>query len=672
MATLIRMELWDELACNSGVRQDFVPLDEISSITEHLELNGEEYIDFDVNPAGTWAFNHGSVIRLLYDDDDWDEYRVRVDDKQRLRTGAISRSIRANSIKFDLAHESKLLTWEQVNGLILLHHELVGITPEDMLDAIILQGVLPPYFTKGTVDNTTDSFTISWDWETPLSALEELATVTKLELSVTRNGSVDYLINLLTEIGVSADIPQIRFAKNILSASVEEDSTAMATLIYPKGEGPQGNAASIADMRFRMIALSAPPNTDYSLVGWNGPFPSANDTLIISEVDQFNGFFVEDQDNNLYEILASDLDGGNPKLMAVTLDTAVSLHQQICHIREKAATEGQGGTDLVYIPSPSGRTSYGDHALVLERLDIPGVTNLVADPFLETWPNANLHTTIGSPTVTVIPAPHERVHYGQSVVKVEADIGEGIVVFVGEAVFNVEEIIQPGRPHLSFQTWLYLQQGQAEFYIDFFGPVIELETGDVVDRWPAVDALDGEGNDVSSSRTDVIDPADEDKGNFFHLTLEPQKVDFDKGIRPFPAPGGDWEGDNIRLTILARKNTSIFYVDAVQMVNSSVIGQKIVAGSSTAKLWDAAIRAYSKDAINVPKRTVNLDTLDLERLDAATYPYDEIFPGVTVAVSDPELDAAFDGSFQKRVFSVDRDLKHEALTSIELVDEDVA
>jgi hypothetical protein len=670
MATLIRMELWDELACNAGTRQGFVPLDEVYGITEHLELGGEEYIDFSVNPLGTWAFSHGSVIRLLYDDDDWDEYRVRVTNKTRDQNGAVTREIRAYGVKFDLAHATKLMAWEQVSGLILLHHELVDITPEDMIDAIIDQAILPSYFSKGTIDNTTDPFTISWDWETPLSAIEELATVTKLELSVTRNGTTDYLINLLSEVGSTAENPQIRFAKNIISASVEEDSSAMATLIYPKGEGPQGNAATVGDMRFRAIAQGGEPTNNYHLVAWNGPYPSSNDYLVISEADQYNGFYLEDQDNNLYQITDSDIAGTNPKIIDVTLASSISITQQVVHIREKATIEGQGGAELVYIPSPSGITAHGYHSLVLERLDIPGVTNLISDPFLETWPNANQHTTVGSPTVTVVAAPHERCHYGQSVLKVECDAGEGIVVFVGHQGFNVEEIIQPGRPHLSFQVWMYQEQGQAEFYIDFFGPIVDLETGEVVDRWPAVDALDGDGNDVSSAKTDLIDQADEDKGNFFHLTLEPQRLDFDKGIR---RNGGlDWTGDSIRYTILATVDASVFYVDAVQMVNSTVVGDKIVAGSSTSQLWDAAIRAYYYDAINQPKRTVNIDTLDLERLDAATYPYDEIFPGVTVAISDPELDAVFDGSFEKRVFSVDRDLKHEALTQVELVDDDVA
>ncbi len=667
---LIQLEVWDTVEANSGVRLGMIPKQQVLTATEHLEVGGEEWVEITVNPlwhregTGFDLIHHRRVLRLVYDGGGFDEYRFSILHNQRKGEERGTR-FRANGIKFDLAMQSKMLAWVQSNGLPLLHHELVGITAEDMLDAIIAQGLIPSYFAKGTVD-ATDKYTISWDWETHLSAIEEIGRITGLELNVRRNGTTNYLIDLIEDVAVGADIPEIRLGKSIINVSREEDSTALATLIYPKGEGPQGNAPTIADARFYAEAQAAEPTTQYRLYGWDGSEASVEFDLI-NEDDQFNGFFVEHSRG-----LVTAINDCSPalagKAINVTLASAISIDKTVVRMSLGAAADGNKG--MYYIPLPSKVSFWGESPMVLERLDIPGVTNLKVDPFIEAYPDAGMYQIFGGTVATPITGPDEHIHYGTGALKLEMDTGDALRVTLGNfsAWSSKRHDIVLNNPHLSFQTWLFLEVGQVENFMLF-------PQSGVFDRYPAVDAVDEEtGEPLTAVSTDHIKTAAEDPegvkdpGNFFHLTLEPSRLDFVDNT-PFPA---GWANNSITWHYSATKDGTVWYLDAIQMVNSPVIGSKIVRGSSALKLWDAAIRAFGRIStptdvsVADPKWTIDMDALDVFRLDNAAYPYDEILPGVTVNITDAKI-----LTVTRRVFSIERDLLNEALTKIELFEEDV-
>lgn len=558
---LVQMEIWNGLECDSGTRIAFIPLYDCITITENVELVGEDYIEFDTAKTSAWLsdVDHGNVVRLVFDDAEVREYRIRVIETSRSGE-AVTVHVRANAVKFDLATNGKLLYWEQVNGLYLYHHELVGLTPDDMLDSILDTGLVPAYFTKGTIDEATVKYTISWDWETPLSAIQEVATVTGLELQIRRNGATDYKIDLLTEINAAADQPEIRFARNILSDAIEYDSSQMGTIIYMKGEGPQGNEPTVADTRFRAIAIGGEPTATYDLIPWNGGFSgSADGLLVCNEDDQFNGFYLEDEDGNTYLINDMSVPGGNQQIARVVLASSISISQQIVFLREKLNIEASGAVPLTFVPLPSAQAIYGDIPLIIDRADVPGVSNLVQDPFLETWDAGARHTVLGTPTVSLVAAPDAKVHYGLSSLKVQADDTEGVQIHIRDITAGANDILRPGRPSLSWQVWVYVEQGQVEFYANFAspasGPLLNNVTAETMSRWPPEGATDGEGNDVSSAKTDKIEAGA--PGNFFPLTLAPQKIDFSEWK---PVSGG-WTGKQIAFMLRATTDSTVFYVD---------------------------------------------------------------------------------------------------------------
>jgi hypothetical protein len=672
---LDRIEIWSDVECNSGTRLAFVPTYHLITATEYTELGGEDYVEleFDINAPSISEIQHKRVIRLLFNDDGWTEYRIRLDRKERQNL-KITRTVKALAIKFDLAHNSKLLGFEQANGLILHHHELLKITAEQMLDAVLATSAAPTYFAKGTVD-TTDDFTIVWDWETPLTAIEEVAVVTGLEFQVRRNGTTNYLIDLITEINSTAEKPEIRFARNVLSDSYETDSSQMGTIIYMKGEGPQGASPTVADMRFLAIDNYGNPSTEWDLAPWDGG-AAAQGLLCINENDQFNDFYLEDEDGNLIQITDSAVLYSGA-WMKVTLASSVDIDDQKVWIREAQNIEATGGVDLTYIPLPSAQATYDDQPLVLERLDVPGVTNLCRDPLLETYPDATLHSNVGTPTsVTKISlggGDDEKIHYGDSILKVVANTGSGVQVWFNRKDVDANYVLAPGRPYLTFQSWLYVEQGQAEFYINLTDAnnvgFLTNSNADselyqaTLERWPPVDATDSDGNDVSSAKTAEIESGA--PGDFFHLRLTPALVNW-PDWRPTGVGDDNWQGQCFGFTFLATRDNTTFYIDAIQLVNQSYPAEKFVHGSSYALLWDAAIRAFN-DGVSSPKATVNLNTLDLHRLANTTYPYDELLPGVTVVLNDPDIATGI----ERRVASVQRDLKREAITNIELIEEDV-
>ena len=214
MAVLERIEIWSDVECNSGARTGIIPRHAIVSASEYLEVSGREELSLSLDPEhpSVALIDHDDILRTVYDDDSWDEYRVRILGRNRSPTNQTQRTVLARSIKFDLQTNVPLVAFTEKNGRQLLHHELGMIGPEDYLDALIARLDFPGYFTKGTVDPIS-TLTFVLDWETYLSAIDELATVTDSELVVRRNGTTDYKIDILTELNATAETPLIVFKK---------------------------------------------------------------------------------------------------------------------------------------------------------------------------------------------------------------------------------------------------------------------------------------------------------------------------------------------------------------------------------------------------------------------------------------------------------------------------
>jgi hypothetical protein len=632
MATLTRIEVWDDVECNSGTRLGFIKSADLLKVAEFLEVSGKEELTVDLpDDLAIWSsLDLKVVLRPVYNDDAYDEYRIHKISGQRKQDGAIIRQLYALGIRNDLQYNTEMLYFEQAGPEVFMHDEYIDITPDDAIDIILAAGNLPPYFSKGTIE-PTDRIDLVMDWESPLSALEELAEIVRAELYVRRNGTTDYKIDLLDELNSAADKPVIRFQRNELSASITRDITQMGTRIYPKGGAIDGLAGTIGRTLLYADPSTGPPSTLYFLEHrFYGP-ASADRPAITSGNDQFNGLYLQYGSTPSY-VQITDSYGVLKQRAAVTLASSVTLDDPVYMVTDTS------GTEMVSLVSASGIAAYGEVPMVLDRPDIPAVVNIVDDPFGDA---SGAWADVGTPTITHISRPSAYIKYGDHAHRVQADTGEGAKNVLGGLIWD-ERGISAKTPHLSFQLAVYVVTGQVEFYFEAWnsvGPTFQY-------RWPPADAIDGEGNPVRAVTTA--------EGAPHVLTLEPQKINFWDEIATT---------NELHFYVKALVDTTDVYIDAIQVVNKPVAAQQIVRGSGASKLWGAAINAFLEGTAS-PQLTAKATTVDLERLDPTTYQYDAIDRGVTAVLADPGLDM----DEERRIYSVRRDLLREGITQIELAE----
>lgn len=648
MAKLQRLERWSDLEAASGTRQSFCDRASIIAAEEYIELSGREELLLRLDPNHTWLTElvNGDVVRVVYAGAAWDEYRVATIRRGRRKNGAVNLEILAKSPKFDLARD--LAIWPQADGSVFLHHELADISPSDYLTALAATPNWPAHFTINTV-SPTNRQTFVLDWETLLSALDEAAVVSGSELSITRNGVAGYRVNLLDEVN-STLTADIRLGKNALQFEIEEDGEDFGTLIYPRGEGPQGSLPTIADLKWLAVPRAAEPTTDWTIYMWNGNPSSSGDYLALAEDDQLNGLYLEGPDGSLHLIDDSAfvfVIAENEFRVELTLNAAASdLDDGLCALRMNS-----DGDELVHVPVPSAIALYGEKALVYDRQDIPDVTNLVEKPF-ELGTIITDYTELGVANISTIAAPDEKVHYGDEVIRVEAfgeDSGIRKWLTTEQRQIFYETMVSERRPYLSFQVAGYLESGSVKLQIQFYW-TIGFHTIDLL-TLPFGNADDGSKIEAKALAA----------GAPFHLTIEPQSYNWYEQFQIAPPL-------LISMNLTSAGGTSVFYVDAFQAVNRVVVADKIVSGSSAARLWDATQRAIKNGGIAAPRMRLRTAALDRKRLDDAVYLYDDIEPGATATLTDPGLNL----SATRRIASVRRDLLNEALTRIELEEPDAA
>lgn len=638
MPALVRLERWSDRESNSGVRTGFLHARDAFEVFDYREVSGREELTLSIDPAHDWAstLTHRQVIRAVFGDSTYDEWRVWRLTHGRGKDNSRRFDVFCRSIKFDLGDE--MAAFVEVTGREFLHHELGDIEPTDLLDKLISLPRWPADFTKGTVD-AAGRYTFSLEWESHLSAVTEGAKVSGTELDVVRVGTTAYAVHLLTEVR-AGETAEIRFAKNALESEVERDYTESGTLIYPKGEGPQGEAPTIADMRWLAVEGSPPPTASWTLYPWNGRGTAAADLVICTEDDQFNGLYL-DTSLGWTEITDSTRGAGGLSV-GITLASAVNDISRLHRLSPNSA-----GDDLTYIPVPSKVATYGRKAHILERLDIPGITNLVPEPFEYGVGGVDWYKLNG-PVLTQIVAPSPLVVYGKTSMKVVAAAGEGIARrVVPPEPFTVD----PLKPWLSFQVLGHLEAGAVAFtaemvWEDDFGArsVYTFPNGTNEDGTP-------------------IEAVASIPGAPLYMSVEPQTFNFSFSDGIIAQVGSIV---SLEMHLQAKVDGTIFYADAWQVVNSNVAGDKFVSGASAAKLWDAGCRAILNGVAD-PKARLRTTALDLTRLDSASYPYDAMHPGVTARIVDTGI--GLDES--RRIRSVRRDLKNEALTALELMEAEV-
>lgn len=214
-----RLELWSDLRDNGGERIGFIP--DYITATDHRELQGEETFALtiprvsDNNDAqGVWEkLRHKRVIRTVYADLTFEEWRIIHIQDERDDRNALSAKIECESPCYDL--NTRQLRRTEVNGTVLHEWGLYGVTVLEAAQVIIAQA--PRYFRLGHVDEAIADAIIDLDfsWNNVLEGLvqiqERYADENLTIERQCRRTCSGYNINLVVSTGATPSDPVASF-----------------------------------------------------------------------------------------------------------------------------------------------------------------------------------------------------------------------------------------------------------------------------------------------------------------------------------------------------------------------------------------------------------------------------------------------------------------------------
>jgi hypothetical protein len=229
------LRILTDVACNGGtvvrVVGDWV------SVTYGESIAGDEGCTV-VLPAGSDAIADCTIRRVFSIEEAGvtTEYRIlRIDDDISSPTVAVV----GTPILHDLGRAPIVLT---VSGLATYSLTDTTLTATQWIDNYVLPALVANgigWVARGTVD-VGPSTTLGWTRQTPLGLLRAVVANTPYEVSLRRNGTTNYLIDLVI-IDKTGGVQPVAFVgRNVVTLQRSEDGDPQATVIVPQGITPAG------------------------------------------------------------------------------------------------------------------------------------------------------------------------------------------------------------------------------------------------------------------------------------------------------------------------------------------------------------------------------------------------------------------------------------------------
>lgn len=362
MATLARGEIWTTYQCDGGTREAVFALEDLvqGNATERVTREDTLALVLPKDAAASAALALGRVLRLTYDDGTFDEWRIHELADQSGREGGRWR-VTCRSVLYELRDVAILTSTSGTT--VSLARTFDGLDASAIVD--LLLPLLPAWWAKGTVTPTVVvSFSVTE--ATPLAVLRTLveacaAAGQSCELTVRRNGTTGYYLDLVTAIGSGATVPDVRTAKNILTSERLRSREPLITRIYPTIGGTP--ALPYAYLRVDSVAGS-----DIELR------QAETDAPVVAFNDQFNGWYLENDAGTRTQITDS--------VASTSVVTVASAAGYVAGAWCRLVADS-AGTDLVYVANPTAATKVGMYPVSGDL-----VTNLVNNPFLSRWPGS--------------------------------------------------------------------------------------------------------------------------------------------------------------------------------------------------------------------------------------------------------------------------------------------
>lgn len=368
----VRAEVWTDVVGNSGVRT-VVAIPCLSCQTV------EQFEGIVVTPSLTltvfreWADRAElvvrRVIRLLFDDGSFDEYRIAGLIDGSGADGIVT--VTGAGMILDLA-EGVNLVRQTTTVATALRVPLVG-TPTDNLTTIA--AFAPAWWAVGTV-TPTSVVDVTVTNATPLAAAIVVATAANTatgvtyELSARRNGTSGYYLDL-TVYNAAAAIPDVRTGKNLVQLKRDQRVVDLVTRVVPMASDGE---RALKDNWWAITAVVANTYIEITdVIGGLSPLVDAG---------ALDGYYVADVTGGTHDITGSSVQSSTTArcTMASTANLVVG---QWCQLVANATPD-----PLYAVDSPTLQTIYG-----VRLATVPGVPPYYTNHFK----NADLRD--GSATV---------------------------------------------------------------------------------------------------------------------------------------------------------------------------------------------------------------------------------------------------------------------------------
>jgi len=370
MPTLQRLEVWSDFVAASGTRQAIIPLHAVSRLTttERTTRDDEGTLELSLDSPGASALAVGAVVRFLFDDASFDEWRVA----ELVDTSRTNRLLRVQlqCPLFELGvREGPLST--TTSNVTALGATYIGKAPAAHVTTIL--AAAPTWWTAGTITPTIP-VDLTIDGDMPLGALRKLVSALRAkgvdcELDYRRNGTSGYYVDLVTQIGSGATAVDVRSAKNLLETTRQRSLVQQASRVTTLGASGVRRSGVRATMALAFWRVASVSGSNVELRGLEGcPDPVLYD-------DQFNGAYLEKTDGTYTQITDTV---ASTQVVTVASATGVATNQWLRLVRNSS------GDDLVTVANPTAAAPL-TQATVLTLDRRTDRTNWCANPIFERW-----------------------------------------------------------------------------------------------------------------------------------------------------------------------------------------------------------------------------------------------------------------------------------------------
>lgn len=260
MPAFVKIEFFDQLAAQGQTKLGALYPQDLASAKDVLAIDDQESLTFSFSRVSKFGLTRQivpslvgrTIATVVWDDGSFDERRVSLIEDGRGVGGLVT--VTANPLILDLTEGAdsstgKGLVSQSSGCLRQTSFGVLGLTATQIWDTYIIPAC-PSWVSRGTIDPTVAIPQLSWDRLTPQAlALLVRDTLRKMnvpcELRLRRNGTTDYKLDLVTQIGSSATVPVLHPRTSLASIKRRVDTTDQATRLFVSGEADPSTLAGI-------------------------------------------------------------------------------------------------------------------------------------------------------------------------------------------------------------------------------------------------------------------------------------------------------------------------------------------------------------------------------------------------------------------------------------------